>query len=316
MKEIEDPYLYPEKDAKGYPVLKNKFGIRSYHSLDKIEAELSSLKEVILNDAKIERTFDLEHLKKIHKHLFGSVYEWAGETRTINMSKEGSRFMPENLIETFSDIVTDKLKSENYFKGQPKEKFVDSLSNFYKTWNEIHPFREGNGRSTRILLAEVSENAGYVFRQEVVERNKQLWNRAAARSVTSNGNDQTELKALMTQIVIDARAYHLARTKPEIAMRKYPELMPIYMDINQKLKTIDPKIPDYDKEYNHVMNGEFKKHVYEINAGKSKFITSLPGMPKEPEQAAMKTTHAVADKGRTTSKNLGTTKDRSKGMEM
>lgn len=314
MKEIEDPYLYPEKDAKGYPVLKNKFGIRNYQSLDKIEAELSSLKEVLLKEAKIERTFDLEHLKKIHKHLFGSIYEWAGETRTINMSKAGSRFMPENLIVTFSDIVTDKLRNENYFKGQPKEKFVDSLSNFYKTWNEIHPFREGNGRSTRILLAEVSENAGYVFRQEVVERNKQLWNRAAARSVTSNGNDQTELKALMSQIVIDARAYHLSRTKPEIALKKFPELLPIYVDINNKIKEIDPKSPDYNKEYNNVMSREFRQHVYEINAGKSKFITTLPGLQKEPVAAVSKV-QADDQKGKSETKNTSVSKGRSKGLE-
>lgn len=278
MSGFEDPYVYPEKDSRGKSVLKNKANIRDSEQLSEFEYEISSFRELQLKETPIKGNFDLEHLKEIHKKLFGDVYEWAGETRTVNMSKADTRFMPQNLIETFGDIVTDKLKNENHFRGLTKEKFVEGISNFYKTWNEIHPFREGNGRATRVFLEEVSKNAGYVFRQDVVERNKQLWNRAAARSITTNGNDQSELKALMSQIVVDSRAYHLAKTKPEIAIAKHPELLAVYADINNKLKTLDKTSTDFSRQKNVLMSSEFKRHIYEINTGRSTFITTPPGV--------------------------------------
>ena len=85
--ESQDHYLDPETG-----VLKNKLGIKDEDELKKAEASLVAWRSYQLSEKPIQGRFDLDHLKAIHKHLFGDVYEWAGEIRDIDLAKENSYF--------------------------------------------------------------------------------------------------------------------------------------------------------------------------------------------------------------------------------
>lgn len=77
----QDPYCYPETS-----VLKNKFNIREVSLLEKAEADLSRAKMSILYESPVDK-FDAQSFLRVHEFLFEEVYDWAGQLRTINISK-------------------------------------------------------------------------------------------------------------------------------------------------------------------------------------------------------------------------------------
>ncbi len=81
-----DHYVYPDT-----AVLRNKAGLKDQQALDAFEADVTALCMLELIDAPVQGNFDLAHLCAIHRHIFQDVYEWAGEIRTVDMSREGSR---------------------------------------------------------------------------------------------------------------------------------------------------------------------------------------------------------------------------------
>ena len=80
----DDPYVYP-----GTNVLKNKLGLHDADALDRAERGLVRLR---IQEGAPTGEFDLAHLRTIHRHLFQDVYDWAGELRTLEISKDGNQF--------------------------------------------------------------------------------------------------------------------------------------------------------------------------------------------------------------------------------
>ena len=125
-------------------VLKNKFNIESQIELNKIEEKISKEKAVKLFDSgKIDKikagTF--KGLQQIHKFLFEDIYDFAGQIRNINISKGSFRFAPVMYLE----------QSLKNIEKMPQSTF-DEIVQKYVEMNIAHPFREGNGRATRIWL--------------------------------------------------------------------------------------------------------------------------------------------------------------------
>ena len=79
-----DPYVYPETN-----VLRNLRDIRDAGQLGKFEAIATTRRTVELEQEPIQGRFDVPHLRAIHRHIFQDVYEWAGDFRTVNISKSG-----------------------------------------------------------------------------------------------------------------------------------------------------------------------------------------------------------------------------------
>ena len=127
--------------------LENKSGITNSPELAEAEEKISKKKAVELFDSgmldKLEPgTF--ETLQTIHKYLFGDIYDFAGKMRDVNISKGNFRFAP---------IMYLKAALENINK-MPQSNF-DEIVEKYVEMNIAHPFREGNGRSTRIWLDHI-----------------------------------------------------------------------------------------------------------------------------------------------------------------
>lgn len=146
---------------EGTTCLINKFGIMDEHKLAQIEGQIAFAKGSELECHPIQGNFDFAHYKAIHRYLFEDIYEWAGKTRHIDISKKGTRFAKSEEIEQLAAACFERLKNENYFKGQSFDKFIDSITDFYCVTNMLHPFREGNGRTQRIFLAQLIRFAGY-----------------------------------------------------------------------------------------------------------------------------------------------------------
>lgn len=86
-------------------------------------------------------------LKTIHKYLFGDIYDFAGEIRTVNIAKGNFRFAPLMYLEVALENI-DKMPQSTF----------DEIIEKYVEMNIAHPFRKGNGRSTRIWLDHILKN--------------------------------------------------------------------------------------------------------------------------------------------------------------
>ena len=149
----EDPYLIP-----GFSVLRNKLGVTRDELLDEIERRLvvQRAREPVPLGA-----FDLAHLRAIHRHLFQDVYGWAGELRTVEISKGGSQFQFRQFIETGMADVHRRLADADFLRGLSGPEFSSAAGVILGDVNYVHPFRDGNGRTQLQYLGLLAEQAGH-----------------------------------------------------------------------------------------------------------------------------------------------------------
>ena len=140
-------YFYP-----GTEVLKNKLGITNAEELQQAEADITfkKLTELYLNP--IAGNFDAEHYREIHRYLFGDIYDFAGEYRNVDMRKD-FYFVTNSELENSLNIVLEEMHRD-FLKCHSYQDYVIFLSEFYYDILTVHPFREGNGRTTREFLRE------------------------------------------------------------------------------------------------------------------------------------------------------------------
>lgn len=156
MYEIEDKiYCYPKTDT-----LINKFHIKDKTKLESLERDLTALRIKELLQNPIQGDFDLQHLQNIHKHIFQDLFYWAGELRTIRMSKGIMFAYPEN-IKTEGNRYFSMLKAENYLLNLPLDLFCEKLAFYKAEINMLHPFRDGNGRALREFFRCLIAYNGY-----------------------------------------------------------------------------------------------------------------------------------------------------------
>ncbi len=130
--------------------LENKLGLTSSADLAREEEKISKKKALELFEKGILQTLDsgkFSSLKAIHKYLFEDIYFFAGQVRTVNISKGNFRFAPVIYLETALENI----------EKMPQFTF-DEIIEKYVEMNIAHPFREGNGRSTRIWLDLMLKN--------------------------------------------------------------------------------------------------------------------------------------------------------------
>ena len=147
----------------GTSVLINKLNIRDEQVLAQVEADITKLRISQWELNPLADTFDFNHYKAIHAHLFSDLYDWAGRIRTVDLSKKGTRFCSAAEIENRAELIFTRLYQLNFLKSMEHSHFMEELTDFYCSTNELHPFREGNGRTQRLFLSQLTTNAGYTL---------------------------------------------------------------------------------------------------------------------------------------------------------
>ena len=125
-------------------VLENKLGITDAPALAEAEERISKKKAAELFESGLLSNLEagtFASLQAIHRYLFGEIYPFAGKLRTVNMAKGNFRFAPVMYLEAALANI-DKMPQSTF----------DEIVEKYVEMNIAHPFREGNGRSTRIWL--------------------------------------------------------------------------------------------------------------------------------------------------------------------
>ena len=178
--------------------LENKLGITDSAKLAQEEEKITKKKALELFDKKIIDTFEVgtfKGLQEIHKYLFEDIYEFAGKIRDENISKGNFRFTPVMYLkEALKNI--DKMPQKTY----------DEIIEKYVEMNACHPFREGNGRSTRIWLDRIlMKELKKVVDSSKVDKNDYLL--AMGRSPIKDTEIKVLLKDALTDKINDRTVY-------------------------------------------------------------------------------------------------------------
>lgn len=179
-------------------MLENKLGITNSAELAREEERLSKLRAVELYEKDILKKFSagtFKSLSAIHYQLFQDVYDFAGKIRTVNIAKGNFRFAPLMYLE-------ESLKN---IEKMPQSTF-DEIVEKYIEMNIAHPFREGNGRSTRIWLDIILKNRiGKVIDWSKIDKEEYLL--AMERSPIKDTEITILLKDALTDKISDREIY-------------------------------------------------------------------------------------------------------------
>ena len=151
----DDPYVYP-----GTSVLRNRFGLRDTSRLDALENEFSAGRLLELLVRPEPGTYDLNHLARFHHRIFGDVYQWAGEIRTVAIAKGALFALPEH-VQSYASEVFANLCEDRYLTGLGRDEVSERFAFYLGEINALHPFRDGNGRTQRAFLKQLGRDAGW-----------------------------------------------------------------------------------------------------------------------------------------------------------
>lgn len=182
MPSFVDPYF-----DETIGTLRNLLGAKSDDELKELEAQIVFATELELDEVNLRRSNNLTELLAIHRQLFGDVYDWAGQVRTVDIKKrtKGSEyFLIVSKIVDAANYVFNELAKENCLLGLSTADFIERLAYYYDQLNYIHPFREGNGRAQRVLWSRVAKDAGYeIFWDKIVGSENDEASRLAAENM-------------------------------------------------------------------------------------------------------------------------------------
>lgn len=155
-------------------VLSNLLGITSAEELENAEADITTAVIATIPIEPPMGEFDLAHLQNIHWELFNTIYSWAGEIRTVEISKGSTQFANADMIESAAYSLFRELHAENLLKDLTHNQYIQRLAHYYSEINVLHPFREGNGRTQRTFFSQLVVTAGYHFAWEHLNADENL----------------------------------------------------------------------------------------------------------------------------------------------
>ena len=143
-------------------VLKNRLNITRVEDMDEVELVLlEKLYMSVLQDHLPPGRVSALHLKRWHRRWLGNVYDWAGQYRSVNMSKDGFPFAPATqLLRLMQIFDTEYLARYTPCTGMTTSQLINAIAITHVEFILMHPFREGNGRISRLLADVMAVQSG------------------------------------------------------------------------------------------------------------------------------------------------------------
>lgn len=187
-------------------MLRNKVNALTVEELRDAENDLLEVRlaELRAEPSLVDRTYDLEHLQAIHRYLFQDVYEWAGELRTVGITKgTGESFMPPLGIEQPFQHVQQRIRESDRLRNLEGDRLSSEVAYLYDYANFAHPFREGNGRSQREFFDQLLAESGHGLDWDLIDETQ--LHEACHRA--RNDDDLDPLIAIFSTILNQDPAY-------------------------------------------------------------------------------------------------------------
>ena len=143
-------------------VLRNLTGVCSVREMARLESErLLAATERLIDETEVNQRFRAVDVRRMHQLWLGDVYAWAGEYRQVNIGKDGFMFAAVNLIPgLMMELERGPLRQFTPCRFASVEEQAQALAVVHAELILIHPFREGNGRSARLLATLMGLQAG------------------------------------------------------------------------------------------------------------------------------------------------------------
>lgn len=154
---IEAEYVDPD-----HTVLVNKPGVSDLAQLQRLEEEgLAQAYETLLTEVRVDTPLTCDLIRYIHARIFGELYAWAGRWRTVNISKPGVTWPPplymEENMQRFEQQI---LKRRTAASCQETDAFCRAAAEIQGEFLVVHPFREGNARTIKLLTDLLAAQTG------------------------------------------------------------------------------------------------------------------------------------------------------------
>jgi cell filamentation protein len=207
MNAASDPYLYPGTD-----VLRNVPGLRNAEQLAAFETAKTAQRIYELQKTPVVGRFDTTHLKTIHQRVFQDVFPWAGQFRTTMLGKAervgqpATWFTPPHLLEHEAQRIFDSLHRSNLLRRIQPIEFARKAARLLGEINALHPFREGNGRTQRLFVDALANQAGHQLHFDVVSRERMV-----QASIEANRGNFGMMTRLFEEIIDTERIQPLRR---------------------------------------------------------------------------------------------------------
>lgn len=198
---MKDPYVY-----EGTDVLINKLNIKDENVLEKAESDFVGLAvNRLRNDGFVINR--IQDVLKIHEYLFSNLYEWAGSPRTIDIYKSESLLGGKSIDYVFSFYITqaledlnDEFKVIDWDKLTPEDK-VKKICYFVTEFWHIHPFREGNTRTSAMMLYFLIKKANLHLNIDFLSKNGKYFRNALVLSSLYSNSKPEYLLGIVTDCV-------------------------------------------------------------------------------------------------------------------
>jgi cell filamentation protein len=149
------PYLIP-----GTSVLRNKFGVQHGPDLAAVEFQVTAGRMVLWHCRQSAAEAEID-IRALHRELFGDVYEWAGELRTVDIRRGDSAFTWQvDVAAGLAEVQSSATALADTGTELDNPRLAWELARLYARYNQIHPFREGNGRTGMLLLHALAGRCG------------------------------------------------------------------------------------------------------------------------------------------------------------
>ena len=197
----KDPYVY-----EGTDVLINKLNIRDSSKLDKAESDFASLaiSQLRNSDFEVSSIFDL---LEIHRRLFSALYDWAGKPRTIDIYKTepllGGKSV-DYVFASYIDTALEELQKEfatTDWEALDNSERIGKVCYFVSEFWHIHPFREGNTRTSAMALYFLIKKAGLHVNVDFLSRNGKFFRSALVLSCLYSSSKTEYLLGIVTDSV-------------------------------------------------------------------------------------------------------------------
>lgn len=229
-----ESYFYPEtitrdpRTGQASGTLRNLLGERDRDVLARKEYGRSAdrQRELMGGDADLPRSYDAAHVRSIHRHLFQDVYDWAGEYRTVNIFKGTPRGFADvdgGEIDRYLRDVRGLVDGTAWDRLNLDE-FAGRAATVFAYLNQAHPFREGNGRTSKVFMEHVAERSRFTL--DYARVTPEQWNEASKYS----GPDLFAYEPHPASLVPVFRA--IATERPAAAK---PELSPELRELRASL---------------------------------------------------------------------------------
>ena len=165
--------------------------------LNSLERKVVSVRMLSLIDNPVRGEFDFEHLKSIHRFLFSDIYPWAGEVRACDISKM-DLFCRVMFIDFAAKEIFKMIRDYNYFINMSISDKKHYIVKVFSDINALHPFREGNGRTQREFVEELSKINGLDLDLTTISQKDMIM-----ASHLSMLGDNTMLEKLFNELFIE-----------------------------------------------------------------------------------------------------------------